>query len=81
MDSVVIYPMALLRVGDYLQLEQQRAPAVLLQLKCPQSPKSVKEWEKHRAVQQISPSTDPWGKMITINPQTPLDIYLQLEAV
>jgi hypothetical protein len=78
MGTAVLYPMALLRVADYLQIDCQRAPAVLLQLRDPQNPISVQEWKKHRAVQQISPANDPRGKMVTVNTELSLSLYLQL---
>jgi hypothetical protein len=78
MGTAVLYPMALLRVADYLQIDRQRAPAVLLQLRNPQSPISVQEWKKHLAVQSISPATDPRGKMVTVSTSLPLELYLQL---
>ena len=74
-----LYPMALLRVADYLQLEHTRAPAVLLQLREPQSPISVMEWEKHRAVRTIGRhKDDPRAKMITVSEGVTLRVYLQL---
>ncbi len=78
MGTAVFYPMALLRVADYLQIDRQRAPAVLLQLRNPQSPISVQEWAKHRAVQNIGPATDPRGKMVTVSTDLSLPLYLQL---
>ncbi|WP_026600382.1 HD domain-containing protein [Methylomonas sp. 11b] len=78
MGSAVLYPMALLRVADYLQIDQQRAPAALMQLRDPQSPVSIQEWRKHRAVQQISPASDPRGKMVTVGTDISLSLYLQL---
>lgn len=81
MGTAVLYPMALLRIADYFQIDQQRAPAVLLQLRNPQSPISVQEWQKHRAVQHIGPATDPRGKMVTVNADLSLSIYLQLHAL
>ena len=78
MGTAVLYPMALLRVADYLQIDRQRAPAVLLQLRQPQSPISVQEWKKHRAVQQIGPANDPRGKMVTVSTDLSLSLYLQL---
>ncbi|HEX7333105.1 MAG TPA: ATP-binding protein [Pyrinomonadaceae bacterium] len=78
MGTAVLYPMALLRVADYLQIDRQRAPAVLLQLRNPQSPISVQEWKKHRAVQHISPANDPRGKMVTVSNDVSLSLYLQL---
>ena len=61
-NAAVLYPMALLRVADYLQINKSRAPAVLLQLRNPQSPISVQEWKKTLAVENISPANDPRGK-------------------
>ncbi len=78
MGAVAIYPMALLRVADYLQLDRKRAPAVLLQLRDPQSPISVQEWQKHLAVDHIGPADDPAAKTITVNADIPLKLYLQL---
>jgi molecular chaperone HtpG len=78
MGTAVLYPMSLLRVADYLQIDRQRAPAVLLQLRNPQSPISVQEWKKHRAVQQIGPANDPRGKMVTVSNDLSLSLYLQL---
>jgi len=78
MGTAVLYPMALLRIADYLQIDRQRAPAVLLQLRNPQSPISVQEWKKHRAVQYISPANDPRGKMVTVSTDLSLSLYLQL---
>lgn len=81
MGTAVLYPMALLRVADYLQIDRQRAPAVLLQLRNPQSPISVQEWKKHLAVQNISPATDPRGKMVTVSTKLSLELYLQLREL
>lgn len=79
MGTAVLYPMALLRVADYLQIDRQRAPAVLLQLRNPQSPISVQEWQKHRAVRHIGPANDPRGKMVTVTSKLSLSLYLQLK--
>lgn len=81
MGSAVLYPMALLRVADYLQIDRQRAPAVLLNLRNPQSPISVQEWQKHRAVQHIGPATDPRGKMVKVSSDLSLPLYLQLKEL
>jgi len=78
--SAVFYPMALLRVADYLQIDRQRTPAALLKLRNPQSPISVQEWSKHLAVQGISTSkNNPYSKTITVSPNISLTIYLQLQ--
>jgi hypothetical protein len=81
MGTAVLYPMALLRVADYFQIDRQRAPAVLLQLRNPQSPVSVQEWKKHLAVQDIGPATDPRGKMVTVSDDICLSLYLQLQEL
>lgn len=81
MGSAVLYPMALLRVADYLQIDGQRAPAVLLNLRNPQSPVSVQEWRKHRAIQSIGPTRDPRGKSITVSSDISQAVYLQLREL
>lgn len=79
MGAAILYPMALLRVADYLQIDRQRAPAVLLQLRNPQSPVSVQEWNKHLAVHSIGPANDPRGKMVIVSTSVSLELYLQLK--
>lgn len=77
--SAVFYPMALLRVADYLQIDRQRTPTALLKLRNPQSPISVQEWNKHLAVQRISTSRhNPYSKTITVSQDVSLAVYLQL---
>ena len=78
MGCAVFYPMALLRVADYLQIDRQRTPTALLKLRNPQSPVSVQEWRKHLAVQSISAASNPRGKMVTVNPDISQAVYLQL---
>ena len=79
MGCAVFYPMALLRVADYLQIDRQRTPTALLKLRNPQSPMSVQEWRKHLAVQSISAASNPRGKMVTISPDISQAVYLQLD--
>lgn len=68
MGSAVLYPMVLLRVADYLQIDRQRAPAVLLQLRDPQSPVSIREWAKHQAVLKIGQDmANPSGVRVTVD--------------
>lgn len=81
MGALALYAMALLRVADYLQIDQQRAPAVLLRLRNPVSPISVQEWGKHRAVESIGAADDPRGIWITISSDIPLLLYLQLDEL
>lgn len=78
MGCAVLYPMALLRVADYLQIDRQRTPTALLKLRNPQSPVSVQEWNKHLAVQHIGPANDHRGKTITVSPDVSQAVYLQL---
>ncbi len=79
MRTAVLYPMALLRVADYLQIDGSRAPAVLLQLRDPQSPISVQEWQKHKAVKKFGPSKDPRGWRVIVTDDIPRTLYLQLQ--
>jgi molecular chaperone HtpG len=79
--TAVLYPMALLRVADYLQLDKSRAPAVLLQLHDPQSPISIDEWKKHDAVRHIGDTTDPHGVHFDVSADISLSLYLQLEEL
>ena len=81
MGCAVLYPMALLRVADYLQIDRKRTPPALLKLRNPQSPVSVQEWKKHLAVQFIGPARDPRGKTITVSPDINLTTYLQLREL
>jgi molecular chaperone HtpG len=81
MGTAVLFPMALLRIADYLQIDRKRAPAVLLQLRHPPSPVSVQEWTKHLAVQSISPATDPRGQLVTVSPDVSLELYLELDEL
>ena len=82
-----LYSMALLRVADYLQIDKKRAPAVLLQLKNPQSPLSIQEWNKHQVIRKIDPHTDPSALHITVDDKTadgkPLSLqtYLQVREL
>ena len=78
MGCAVLYPMALLRVADYLQIDRQRTPAVLLKLRNPQSPVSVLEWGKHLAMLNISPANDPRGKKVTVSSGISQEVYLKL---
>jgi molecular chaperone HtpG len=78
--ALLPFLMALLRVADYLQLDAERAPTVLLHLKDPQSPKSVEEWEKHAAVRAIGwdDRDDPAAVWLHLSPDLTLRIHLAL---
>ncbi len=77
----VLYPMALLRVADYLQIDRRRTPAILLKLRNPQSPVSVQEWQKHLALLNIDEAHDPRGKSIEVSGQISHGVYLQLREL
>ena len=77
----VLYPMALLRVADYLQIDRRRTPAILLKLRNPQSPVSVQEWQKHLALLNIDEAHDPSGKSIEVSGQISHAVYLQLREL
>ncbi len=82
LGTAVVYPMALLRVADYLQLDADRAPPVLLQLRNPQSPKSLEEWEKHGQVADIDHETkDPYAVQVDVRPTHGLRTHLQLKEL
>jgi hypothetical protein len=74
-----LYLMALLRVGDYFQLQQDRASPLLLHLREPQSPASVSEWVKHQAIETISwKNKDPDAVMIEVSASHDLRTHLQV---
>lgn len=77
-DCAIFYPMALLRVADYLQIDKHRAPAVLLQLKNPESPISQDEWEKHQVVIDLQSANDRYGIYVKIDESIKLKYYLQV---
>lgn len=75
----VLYPMALLRIADYLQLDRNRAPAVLLQLHDPQSPISVREWANHDAVIRVARATDSTAVHVEVGEEIQFKQFLHLE--
>ena len=52
------YLMALLRVGDYLQIQAQRAPAAQRKVTHLRSPLSQDEWDKHDAIENMRLDSD-----------------------
>jgi len=78
-STLPLFLMALLRVADYLQIDSDRAPFTLLQLRQPQSPVSLAEWNKHGAVAHISLShQDPQAVYINLKNTHSLRTHLQL---
>ncbi len=50
--------MAILRISDYLQIQQERAPGGLLKIKRLLSPISSREWTAHEAIEDIRNNND-----------------------
>ena len=76
------YLMALLRIADYLQLEGDRAPSILLRLRNPSSPFSVGEWEKHAAIARVGwEQPDPLGIRIDVTDEHTLRTHLALSEL
>jgi hypothetical protein len=79
-DCAAIYHMALLRVGDYLQLDSNRAPSILFKLRSPGVPPSVDAWRQHEAVVDISYMVDdPVAIKIELSGRHSLKTHLQLK--
>lgn len=83
LGSAVLYPMALLRVADYLQIGHGRAPAILLKLKQPSSPASVQEWKKNGTIRIDGPDApaDPVAIHFEVAGTISHDLYLQVEEL
>ena len=62
------YLMALLRVGDYLQIEESRAPRIVFQYRSFPSPVSVLEHRTHQAVDDVDWDDDPESITVTASP-------------
>jgi molecular chaperone HtpG len=76
---LLVYLMGLLRVADYLQIDADRAPPLLLRLKKPQSRLSLEEWSKHKAISSITDdSDDPYGISVTVSRDHGLRTHLAL---
>ena len=74
-----IYLMVLLRIADYLQIQTERAPKQMLQVKSIQSPISRQEWNAHGAVVNIVPNElDPESILIQAKPRD-VKTYLRLK--
>jgi hypothetical protein len=79
LGTFALYHMALLRVGDYLQIDAERAPRVLFRLRSPESPLSVSAWNQHGAVAHISYLLeDPSAIKIDVDASHSLEIHLHL---
>ncbi|MDQ2631860.1 MAG: ATP-binding protein, partial [Actinomycetota bacterium] len=76
------YSMALLRIADYFQIDADRAPPLLLRLKAPLSPRSIEQWDQHRAILGISSRHDDlFAVHIRVSPEHGLRTHLALKAL
>ena len=77
---LALYLMGLLRVADFLQIEADRAPPVLLRLKAPRSRVSIEEWSKHGAVASVSwDHEDPYAIAVSVAANHTLRTHLALK--
>lgn len=53
-----VFLMAVLRVADYLQIDAERAPSQVLQVKSLASPVSQGEWRAHQAIRDVKNTTE-----------------------
>lgn len=76
-----VFLMALLRVSDYIQIHQERAPSQLLQVKKLRSPFSEAEWKAHHAILDIrNTHNDPEAIFVHAAPGE-VGIYLKLRRL
>lgn len=73
-----IYLMSLLRIADYLQIQNERAPAARTQVSKFNSPISTREWSVHQCVSDITNLTDPEAIDITAQPEG-VETFLRLK--
>ncbi len=80
--SSAVYWMAILRIADYLQIDDTRAPLALLRLRDPRSPTSTLEWAKHGAVAKVIWNhRDPLAIYIDVSPHHTLETHLALKEL
>ena len=80
--AALVFHMGLLRVADYLQLDADRAPALLFDLRSPASLLSIREWKNHQAVATISwQATDPQAIAVSIQPPEGVRTFLQMRRL
>ena len=80
-DVHPIFLMALLRIADYLELESERAPKQLLQVRRLRSPISIGEWVAHNVVRDIRrDDEDPEAVFVDANP-TDIRTFLKLKRL
>jgi hypothetical protein len=75
-----VFLMTLLRVGDYLQVQADRAPQQVLQVRRLASPVSVGEWKAHAAIKDIRTThEDPEALFIDALPED-IHTFLRVQS-
>lgn len=75
------YVMALLRIADYIQIDANRAPHQILQLRHLRSPISISEWKKHNAVLDLHQyGDDPEALEVLASPES-INIFSGLKRL
>jgi molecular chaperone HtpG len=75
-----VFLMGVLRIADYLQIQADRAPKEILQIKALRSPLARREWNVHHAIRNIT-YNDPDPEAIRIQldaSKTDLETFLRL---
>jgi molecular chaperone HtpG len=74
------YLMAVLRIADFLQLQADRAPDLLLHMRDPPSLTTLREWHRHEAVNRIELKPQVRGLIyVEVMPGHSLSTHLALE--
>lgn len=74
----VPFLMALLRIADYLQVQQERAPKDVLSITALRSPLSQREWKTHGAVKDINNTHDDIEAIYVVAEPEEVRTYLNL---
>ena len=81
LDIKVVFLMVVIRIADYIQIQSDRAPKIMLKSKKFESPISKQEWEKHNSIKEISFRTaDPERIFVRAEPANST-IYLELKKL
>ena len=77
----VPFLMTVLRIADYLQIQQERAPKQVLQVRTLRSPISSQEWRAHHAIDYITcVHDDPEALYVKTEPKNVSD-YLKIKSL
>ena len=76
-----VFLMSVLRIADYLQIQAERAPQSILHIKTLKSPVSQKEWDTHKAIEDIINSDeDPEAIFVKALPED-ASMFLKLKKL